>query len=105
MKKGHTLIEMIIVLTVMVVLSSIFWPAMSRFLARQRFKHKVGQVVVELKQARLESIKTGEKISIKDITFYPNGTMSNKTVIIEGHNRSAVVKTNGITGIRVEWNY
>lgn len=72
-------------------------------LSNQQFKYKVGEVVTRLKKTRLESIKTGKIIKRDNTTFYPNGTMSNNSLIVQDGDKTAIIKTSRITGIKVYW--
>jgi prepilin-type N-terminal cleavage/methylation domain-containing protein len=57
-RRGFTLIEMLVVLAVLAVLTSLGWPAVRNMLGRSEFRNAAKQVRVAMIQARLAAIES-----------------------------------------------
>lgn len=57
--RGFTLLEVVIVLSIMVVLASLSWPAMLRYVRERAIREQAHVVRIELAGARIRAIDTG----------------------------------------------
>ena len=64
MKKGFTLLEMLLVLSVMIILAMIAVPSLKKFSERNRARIAVSQVLSVLRAARGFAIKQGEPVKL-----------------------------------------
>ncbi len=58
-RRGFTLVEMLVVLTILGLLVGMSWPSVHRLLSRSRVKEAAKQVRTELGEARLRAIESG----------------------------------------------
>jgi len=59
MRRGYTLLEMLIVVAVVLALVSLSWPALRRPLAKSKLRDAARQLRVALARARIEAIQSG----------------------------------------------
>jgi prepilin-type N-terminal cleavage/methylation domain-containing protein len=69
-RRGFTLLELILVLTVVVTLASLSWPRLTRFLKQQSVQGNAEQVRQLLDRARIRAVEEGRPLQVR---YEPHG--------------------------------
>ncbi len=110
---GFTIIEMIIVITVLAFAYALAAPAISNWFDRPRLDGAVDEIKTSLSEARAKAITTSKNVgysipaagyrNIKisqsgSLIFYIDGSSSGGSVTLKGANQTRVIKVNWLTG-------
>ena len=110
---GFTIIEMIIVITVLAFAYALAAPAITNWFDRPRLDGAVDDMKIALSEARAKAITTSKNIgfaipaaryrNIKisqsgALTFFIDGSSSGGRITLKGANQSRIIKINWLTG-------
>lgn len=77
MRRGFTLLELVLVLSIMVVISALAVPTYQAYISSREITGGAGQLALEIRKARLEAIRTGQiqkmqiQVGGRDVSIQP----------------------------------
>jgi prepilin-type N-terminal cleavage/methylation domain-containing protein len=94
-KRGYTIIELIIVLAVLSAMTATAYPMLQKPMAKIRLKNEAQKVIKQLSAARLEAMQDGRQKEFNvvvpddvdfvcnDVVCYPDGSIKNGNIILQ----------------------
>ena len=99
---GFTLLEIVIVLTIVVMIMSFSYPSVDRMMKQIEIKNEAKQVRKAIIKKRRKSMREGIQTSFtykgKMVVFYPNGRTHNAIFEVKMYGLTKQVRLRGFTG-------
>jgi len=95
-KRGFSLIELMIVLILLAVMSAMTWPMLQKPLEKIKIKSEAQRVIKEFGEVKLKAMQDGECKLFRGINLYPDGSVDNGIIRIQQDKLNVDIKVNAL---------